>query len=35
VNQTVVVGAVTPYSVATRISEEDFPPSSESVTVCH
>ena len=34
-NQIVVVRAVTPFSLATSISEEDFPPSSESGSVCH
>jgi len=34
VNQIIVVWAVTPFS-NTSISEEDFPPSSESGIVCH
>jgi hypothetical protein len=35
VNQIVVVRARTPFSGATRILEDDFPPSSESGIVCH
>jgi hypothetical protein len=34
VDQIVVVRVVAPFSVATSISEEDFPPSSESGIVC-
>lgn len=34
VHQTVVVRALTPCNVATNISEEDFPSSSESGIVC-
>lgn len=33
-DQIVVVRAVTPFSVAASVSEEDFPPSSESGIAC-